>query len=193
MRWRQAVASSAFPATERAIRGTLLCLVDLMTSTGELMVWRDELIDVTGLPARTIDRHLARAVAAGWLTHETQGGKRRRAVYRATIPGDPDDRSVRHSRRAERQFCAPSTRRPTPQFCAPPSGAHQEESTSVSEHGAVDDHRDRRTDHDGSRVSRLHVVRSKDGSNDEMTAELVPSSPARPSLRPLGPPAGWAV
>ena len=158
--WRKAMMTDAFPQSERVIRGTLLCLVELMKSDGTLSVWRDQAEAVTGLPARTLDRHLARAVAAGWLVHEVQGGKRRKAIYSAAIP----DGSVRHSRRTEAKFCAPSTRMPTPEFCAPPSGAHQRDRANDSERLAVNDHRGPRTTPDGSRAQRdhLHAVGSID-------------------------------
>ncbi len=109
LRWRQAVASDAFPRSERVVRGTLLCLVDLMAPTGELSVYREQIVATTGLPARTVDRHLARAVAAGWLRHEQHGGQGRRSLYVAQIPGDSASEVARYSSPGDGDS-APSTR-----------------------------------------------------------------------------------
>lgn len=165
LRWRQAVASDRFPRTERVIRGTLLCLVHLMTPTGELKAWREDMVDATGLPARTLDRHLSRAVDAGWLIRETPAGKRRMAVYLATIPDDAPTSSVRHSWRAEDQFCAPSTRVQNSSSVRHLVANSIKKSPSVSEGVAVDDQRGRRTDHDDGRNERDHDVSSQTGSN----------------------------
>ena len=84
--WRRAVKSPGFPRDQRAIRATLLILSDLMAPDGSLQRWRDELAEATGLPERTVNRHLARAVAAGWLTHTAHGGHGRRGTYQASLP-----------------------------------------------------------------------------------------------------------
>ena len=86
--WRDAVASAAFPSELRVVRGTLLCLAPLMTPDGILDKERARLADVAGVPSRTLDRHVSRAVAAGWLDHVTAGGNGRNGVYRASIPAD---------------------------------------------------------------------------------------------------------
>lgn len=84
--WRRAVKSPRFPRDQRAIRATLLILSDLMAADGSLQRWREELAEATGLPERTVNRHLARAVAAGWLTHVAHGGHGRRGTYQASLP-----------------------------------------------------------------------------------------------------------
>jgi hypothetical protein len=72
LRWRQAVASDAFPRSERVVRGTLLCLVDLMSATGELSVMREEIVALTGLPAaRWIATWPAQWPRAGWCIRGT--------------------------------------------------------------------------------------------------------------------------
>ena len=182
LRWRQAITSDAFPKSERVVRGTLLCLVDLMTPTGELKVWRDQMVEATGLPARTVDRHLQRAVEAGWLKRETPAGKRRMAVYQAAIPTEGPDSSVRHSWRAEEEFCAPSTRVQNSSSVRHLVAKSIRQSTRVSEYGAVDEHRSARSDHDGPRVSPPEAS-AKDGGNG---AEWLPAPFERPSSGSTG-------
>jgi hypothetical protein len=82
--WRRTVSAERFPVGMRPVKATLLALP--MTPDGRVTVWRDQLLDATGLPEGTLKRHLARAVAAGWLVHEKRGGKGRRGVYRAAVP-----------------------------------------------------------------------------------------------------------
>jgi hypothetical protein len=86
VRWRSAVAGPAFPAHLRVLRGTLLTLVGVMTPDGLIRAARPRLAEVTGLPPRTLDRHLSRGVAAGWLTHQTHGQKYVLPEYRASVP-----------------------------------------------------------------------------------------------------------
>lgn len=106
LRWRQAVASDRFPRTERVVKGTLLALAELMASTGELHEWRDSIAEATGLPVRTLNRHLERAVSLGWLMREVPGGNGRKSLYRAVIPGEGCAPEVAHNF----QSCGPSTR-----------------------------------------------------------------------------------
>lgn len=97
LRWRQAVASDAFPRSERVVRGTLLCLVDLMSPTGDLHEWRDDIASATGLPPRTLNRHLQRALELGWLVREKEGGNGRRSLYRAVVPDDSSAPKLAHN------------------------------------------------------------------------------------------------
>ncbi len=165
--WRQAVTSDAFPTCLRVIRGTLLCVVDLMSADGELAVYREQIKAVTGLPVRTIDRHLARAVDAGWLVHEQHGGQGRRSVYRAEIPtadSAPQLARYRDSGAANSPpevarysathlgDSAPSTRGLSLRNSAPSGGALNKESANDSERVAVNDHRGRRPAPEDGRV-----------------------------------------
>jgi hypothetical protein len=84
--WRRAIKSPKFPAKQRAIRATLLIMSDLMAADGSLCRWRRELVEATGLPERTVNRHLARAVKEGWLAHAAHGGHGRRGTYQAALP-----------------------------------------------------------------------------------------------------------
>lgn len=86
VRWRTAVASAAFPADLRVLRGTLLALVEVMLPDGTLSVGRDRMADATGLSPRTLNRHLAQAVTNGWLTHERRGQKHVYPLYQAAVP-----------------------------------------------------------------------------------------------------------
>ena len=141
MTWRRAIASTPFPVGLRPVKATLLALpVDV---DGGLTGWRDEIAAEVGLPIRTLDRHLARAVDAGWLRHVTHGGHGRRSTYTVQIPDDvarqqwqATDRVARHVVRATTPSCAPRG-----------GGLNKEHSANVSEHVAVDLHRQRRGDH----------------------------------------------
>jgi hypothetical protein len=82
--WARGVSSHQFTAGMRPVKATLLSLP--MDPEGRVSAWRSELTDATGVPAGTLKRHLARAVKAGWLIHETHGGHGRRGTYRATFP-----------------------------------------------------------------------------------------------------------
>ena len=146
--WRRLVKSS-YPRELRSTKATMLLLAELMSADGTLAAWRGQMADAAGLPLRSLDRHIARAVRGAWLRHEMHGGKRRRAVYSATIP---------------EQFCAPqmadrtSVLRATqyaqnPQFCAPPSGELNKDTHERSEYVALDRTRGRRDDHGEIRVT----------------------------------------
>ena len=82
--WRRAISAATFPVGMRPIKATLLSLP--IDADGRLCAWRDDIATTTGLPVRTVDRHLARACDAGWLTHDVQGGHGRRGTYTVSIP-----------------------------------------------------------------------------------------------------------
>lgn len=176
LRWRQAIASDTFPRSERVVRGTLLCLVELMAPTGELSVYREQIVAATGLPVRTVDRHLARAVAAGWLRHEQHGGQGRRSLYVAQIPGDSVPKVARYSGDGTGDS-APLTRGLSPGDSAPLSGALNKESANDSERVAVDDERGRRRAHVGSGVSATDYIRKSSSYGS--------GQPARPNCPSL--------
>jgi len=180
LRWAQAIKSDSFPQTERVIRGTLLCLADPMTPTGEMRVWRDQMVGATGLPPRTLDRHLQRAVDAGWLIRETPAGRKRQSVYRTAVPTDGPDSSVCHSWRTEDEFCAPSTRIHNASSVRHLVANSIKKSASVSELQAVDDQRGRRTAPVESRAELEHLPSSKTAVTGEWAAappKRLPSVP----------------
>ena len=82
--WRQAVRAAPFPVGMRPVKATLLSLP--VRTDGTVKAWRSELMEATGLPARTLNRHLARAVEAGWLRQDAHGGNGRRSVYTVSFP-----------------------------------------------------------------------------------------------------------
>jgi len=178
LRWRQAVASDAFPRSERVVRGTLLCLVELMSSTGELSVMREDIVEMTGLPPRTVDRHLSRAVTAGWLIHERHGSRGRRSLYLAHVPGEESAPEVARYSSPGSGDSAPSTRGLTPRDSAPTGGALNKESANDSERGAVDNHRGTRHAPAGSRAIREARPTSTDGTYGD---EWLPAPCKRPS------------
>lgn len=161
LRWQKALRSTEFPAGLRVVRGTLLALLDEVTPDGELCAWRDQLAVAAGLPSRTLDRHLQRAVDAGWLVRKVSGGNGRRAVYRTAIPSKLcATNGAQVAKLCATYSCA------TPGSCAPPGGELNKESASDSERVALDDHRGRRRTHDGESVSPLEHS-GKYGSNGD--------------------------
>lgn len=170
--WRQAVASGTFAASQRPVKATLLVLADLMSSTGELHRWRDEMVNATDLPPRTLDRHLQRAVQDGWLVREVPGGHGRRSLYRAMIPGSSAP-SMAHNSGSS----APSTRSQLPEVVRHPAANSRKKSASDSERVAVDRQRGRRTAPDGNRVGREQLRDSTTGTWDEW----LPTPSKRPS------------
>jgi len=104
-----------------------------MSPDGHIAAYQDELIEATGLPERTFKRHLARAVAAGWLSCETRGGNGRPSVYRAIIP--PSCRPlVAHNSTS----CGPPTTHNSGGVVGHVVAHSIRDSASVSEHEAVD-------------------------------------------------------
>jgi hypothetical protein len=160
LRWRQAVASNAFPSAERVIKGTLLALVELMAATGELHEWRDDIAAATGLPVRTLNRHLERAVELGWLVREIPGGNGRRSLYRAVIPGASSAPEVAHNSGSS----GPSTRTQLSEVVGHLVAHSIKKSANESERVAVDDQRGRRTSPAVARVSPPETS-GKSGSN----------------------------
>lgn len=71
----------------RVLRGTLRSLAGLMTADGVLSQERDKLAARVGMPRRTLEYHLARAVELGWLVHLAAG--RRRVGYGCYAAADP--------------------------------------------------------------------------------------------------------
>ena len=123
----------------RSIKATMLVLSKRMAADGQLARWMDDLLAYTGLPRRTLERHLARAVASGWLVHVVRGGKNRKAVYQAAHPSPPEvaDRPVSStpiSRSAQSAKEYGQSRVVSP----PSDGGVNKDSASISEHLALD-------------------------------------------------------
>ncbi len=167
LRWRQALCSKGFPANLRVVKSTLLSLVDQMTPNGELRRWRFELADAIGIPERTLDRHLQRAVDAGWLIRTVPGGNGRRAVYNANIP----DELCATSGAQLGKLCAACSCA-TPGSCAPPGGELNKKSANDSERVAVDNHRGRQRAHDGSGVSATDYLRKSSSYKEWLPTPL---------------------
>jgi hypothetical protein len=147
--WLAAVAASRWPTSQRPVKGTLLSLGRLMRPDGALERPRDELADGTGLPRRTLERHIALAVDAGWLVRERRAYRTSHAVYRAAYPDDvkPAIRGVHSGGES-----APPTRVLSTALSAPPGGeCHKDQTEPLGEGVALDEERDRRDDHDGGR------------------------------------------
>jgi hypothetical protein len=171
--WLRAVKSADFPRELRPIRATLLTLADVMTADGTLSTARDKLIEQTGLPARTVDRHLARAVAGGWLAHTRRACLGRLSEYHATVPDllNDSDCAPRVARNPEllpansgAQFpagCAPPSTSICGPRCAPPYGALNKESEQ-REVEAVDSNAQARLDLDSPPAAQ-EQLRAEEG------------------------------
>jgi hypothetical protein len=176
--WRRAVGSEAFPRELRSIRGTLLLLAAGMTADGELNVNRARLIELAALPPRSLDRHLARAVNGGWLNHVVHGGHGRRSRYQATSPSDScaplmadNTTELRATNGIQLDGVARHSLRGYADGVARHLVANSIDKGEQSEHLALDQDRERRTDHNGDRVSPEHD-QTKDGSEDKPPARL---------------------
>lgn len=173
--WLRAVKSAGFPRELRPIRATLLTVADVMTADGTLSTARGKLVERTGLPARTADRHLARAVAGGWLAHTRRACLGWLAEYRATVP-DLHDYDSECAPRAARNpellpansgaqlpaGCAPPSTSICGLRCAPSGGALNKESEQ-SEVEAVDGNAQARLD-PGSPLAAQEQLRSEEGT-----------------------------
>jgi hypothetical protein len=151
--WLAAVRGPSFPRDLRTVRGTLLLIAPLMTTDGEMNVWREKLRIETGLPLRTVTRHLHRAVDAGYLEHDIHGGHGRPGKYLASVPS-----------------CAPKVARNYPELrateypqltesCGPSGGPINKRSANGSEHGAVVSYLPTRKDNSAS-TNALQRTRS---------------------------------
>ncbi len=154
LRWQKALRSAQVPASFRVVRGTLLALVDELAPTGELCVRREKLEDATGLPTRTLERHLQRAVEAGWLVRTVPGGNGRRAVYETAIPESCPPFVADKARELPAVYS-----RATPGSCPPSGGGLNKKSANDSERVAVNDQRGRRRTPVGSGVSATDYLR----------------------------------
>jgi hypothetical protein len=96
-RWRDELAQAQVPASLRPMKATLLALVPLMTTTGELYVWRDRMVKATGLPSRTLNHHLRQAGESGWLTRTVRGGNGRRSRYETALPCRSCEQRMAHN------------------------------------------------------------------------------------------------
>lgn len=85
--WLRELQQSQLPAGQRIMRGTLMCLP--VSPMGDVTGNDDDLSYATGLPRRTIARHLSKAVESGWLEKVARGGNGNRTRYRIAIPSEP--------------------------------------------------------------------------------------------------------
>jgi hypothetical protein len=192
--WLAAVKVAPFPASQRPMKATLLVLADRMTATGELHVWREEMVKATGVPPRTLDRHLHHALIAGWLVRKVCGGNGRRSLFLATIPGESCAPHAAHNSEPEAGrcaprvahnsgSCAPSTRHQLPRVVRHLAANSVKKSANVSERVALDDQRGRRIDHAESRDPRAVVAEEKSSNYQEVTAWPAPPSADGPGAQ----------
>ncbi len=155
-------------------RVLLLVMARGMTAGGVVSVRRDQLAETLGRHPQRVAERIGEAKRAG-LLDQTGGGHRGHAAeYRATIrpaesvrdigtqsPESVRDIGTRGAVRNPRSAASESERVPIEKDCV-----------SVSEHLAVDEGRERRDDHDGSRAEPEH--NDKDGSNEEHAGTRLP-------------------
>jgi len=184
--WEKAIRTDTrWPSGSRVVRGTLLALAAEMRPDGVVRhLPRDVLAARVGLPRRTLERHLARAVDLGWLAHR-RGQKYRPAEYRTATPA----RSAGQKWRAENpsqhatHSCAEN-----PSQHATWWRTHIEESERMREHDALDEDREPRTGHDETRAEPDPDDTS--GSNEKRPCTRLPvDAPFGPwePTRPIGP------
>lgn len=147
-RWRHAVEVKWLAAYSRPTKSTLLSVCHLMDRDGTLLASRQEIHDATGIPLRTIDRHLANACELGWLTRTSNGHRGACAVYQAALPTEAivtdltEARKARHSRASNGaqsgRESAPHTRRNPRAESAPVGGELNKDYAKRSERVAVD-------------------------------------------------------
>lgn len=166
--WSQALASAPFTASQRPVKATLLTLAAVMTPTGELYLGRDALVAATGLPVRTLTRHLQRAIEDGWLARDVPGGNGRRAQYRAIIP-----ESCRPSVAHNSGSCGPSTRTQLLEVVGQPVAHSIREGASDSERVALNGQRGRRRTPLGGGVNATQFLR-KSSSNEKASGLPAP-------------------
>jgi hypothetical protein len=165
--WRDAVQAAAFAVGLRPVKATLLSLP--ISVDGKLTAWRDEIAEATGLPLRTVGRHLARACEAGWLVHAVRGRHGRRSTYAVQIP----DIVVGHLWRTTTPSCRPRSTDNSPRVVGHVVAHSIKDTASASELVAVDNHRERQTEHGGTR---------DEAARDETQLRSDEEAPARPRL-----------
>lgn len=153
--WATAIRTDAtWPTGSRVVRGTLLALTAEMRPDGVIRHRpRDVLAARVGLPERTLRRHLARAVELGWLTHR-RAHRHVVAEYRAVIPtrlSGPEVAPIE-------PVYAGHTLVPIEPVYAGHLVAHSidRERARMREHVALDEGRERRAEHDGTRAEPDH-------------------------------------
>lgn len=82
--WLSAVKSRDFPVSLRLVRGTLLCMP--VNTDGTVTASDDEVAEQVGLPRRTVQRHVEKAVSGGWLLRVNRGGHGHRVRMLVTVP-----------------------------------------------------------------------------------------------------------
>jgi hypothetical protein len=197
--WRSALKPLLTSGRQRALRGTLVLLADLMSPDGRLSAERQRMARSIGLARRTLDRDIAAAVAEGWLIRVQRGQRHRQAVYWAAVPCRvaqqvTGDQSLHATAGILRPAVADSLHATVgilgsvsqhaedehPEngvLCTPPVGMPLSTySPSVSEVQALEQDRYRRRDHNGSRGPSSSVV-----PKNELGAEPVGPPVSKPT------------
>lgn len=160
--WGAAVRRWQAPRDLRPVKATLLSLEMCMTTTGSIERKQDGLLAVTGLPRRTLERHLAKAITVGWLT-VSRTPHRGSWISRYDMALPAVDGGKCHG------DYPPSTTA-SPRLDLPPSdGGLIRDSASGSEHHALEQNRERRHDHDEHRARTTSTPEPREVSNEENT------------------------
>ncbi len=191
-RWRRAVVEADLPAHLEPMRRTLLRLVPLMDAHGRLCAWGPDMAQAARVPRATLYRHLERAGGQGetrygndyplpvLLRHESRGGKGRKGVYHAVIPGEetpPEARSVSHARDTETKISVPCPWTLTTRSVSQTYGTLRKNYASDSEHLAVDEHRGRRSTDDAAGTAVVPFVSNTDRRSEAEPAHRATTGP----------------
>jgi hypothetical protein len=161
--WLEQVRGRPFPAGQRILRGTLLALP--MGSDGLITASDAVIAESTGMPVRTVARHLAKAVECGWLQRGVQrSGNGNRQRFLASIPTPQYAISGRTSTpelatNTPDQYAIDGvTSTPQSTYSQPTAVRHLvaniNKESEQGEHMALDQDREQRDNHDDSRDNR---------------------------------------
>jgi len=164
--------------TERigdACRVLLLVMARHMSDTGIAAITRDQLAAIIGRHPQRVAERISEARRCGLLNVLSAGTKARPTEYIAVIPASESRTDVQYAidRKRTGLRYAKSVRNPRSAAAESERVPIRESSVSVSEHLAVDQGREPRTDHDDSRAKGDHD--DKDGSNEERPCTRLPA------------------
>jgi len=143
-----------------ACRVLLMLMARQMSDTGMVAAKREDLAETIGRHPQRVAERIAEARSAGLLDLIAAGKKGHPAEYSAVIPaaGLRTDLQYAIDRKRTGLRYAKSVRNPRSDPADSERVPIEKDSASVSEHVAVNQHRERRDDHDGNRASLDHVL-----------------------------------
>lgn len=193
--YRRQVKAWPWPASARVFRSTLRELVDHADPDGRIRLWRTQMTAITGLDSmRTVDHHLSRLKALGWLEVESfvvgRGPDKRPAVYLLTTPDSAQPLAHEYDGTTAPDSAQPVARKEAgivrnPQVSNEPRivrklVAHFNKETECSEDGAVD-----RTASGETTTTAAAPQRASHTSNRALTrTSATPTAPVTAACQP---------